>query len=358
MVIHSSDGRRQFIQMSYMPGMQDFAEEENSDRSLSERPVCQPDHAHVRRRGHRQRCPRPPVPRCRSSRHDGAGYGSAPAELPVVDGRRRAAAGARRVPPPHRNVDRRRQRRSTHRPVSLHDRCRRPWIGAAAAITTTAAAREYTWWIQQKLTDIFYSLGTYVPMFAYERSVTYPEGHRNVVFAQRGIRPLPRLPKMADETPVATRPTRRCCTRYLRQFSGIVASHTCGTEHGHGLARQRSGVRTGGGDLPGRPAELRDARTRRAPITRRIRSAAGGRWASCRWRCRRATAGFQASSDHISTHMSYCNLLVTTPPARRDGGVPQAARLRRDGQHPGRRALRATTSWARSSRTSAPPSFR
>ena len=44
-----------------------------------------------------------------------------------------------------------------------------------------------------KLTDA-YNLGDrYVTMFGYERSVSYPEGHRNTVFAQRGIRPLPRL---------------------------------------------------------------------------------------------------------------------------------------------------------------------
>src|SRR5258708_12993620 len=45
------------------------------------------------------------------------------------------------------------------------------------------AGREYTWWISQKLTDIFHSAGKFVPMFHYERSVQYPEGHRNVIFA-------------------------------------------------------------------------------------------------------------------------------------------------------------------------------
>jgi hypothetical protein len=48
-----------------------------------------------------------------------------------------------------------------------------------------------------------------VIMFHYERSVSYPEGHRNVIFAQRGIRPLPRLPRKA-ETPVLIRLPRRC----------------------------------------------------------------------------------------------------------------------------------------------------
>jgi hypothetical protein len=65
---------------------------------------------------------------------------------------------------------------------------------------------EYFWWLEQKLTDA-YNLGErYVPMFAYERSVRYLEGHRNVVFPKRGIRPLPRLPKMADDSPSAPAP--------------------------------------------------------------------------------------------------------------------------------------------------------
>ena len=43
--------------------------------------------------------------------------------------------------------------------------------GWVAAITITAAAREYSWWITQKLTDIFYAPGKFIPMFSYERSV-------------------------------------------------------------------------------------------------------------------------------------------------------------------------------------------
>ena len=51
------------------------------------------------------------------------------------------------------------------------------------------SGREYFWWLEQKLTDA-YHLGTvYVPMFSYERSVAYPEGHRNLIFIQRGVRP-------------------------------------------------------------------------------------------------------------------------------------------------------------------------
>ena len=69
-------------------------------------------------------------------------------------------------------------------------------------------------------------------MFTYERSVSYPEGHRNAVFAQRGIRPLPRLPKTADDSPPTPAPDTQMLYRYLRQFDGIVASHTSGTDMG------------------------------------------------------------------------------------------------------------------------------
>ena len=33
----------------------------------------------------------------------------------------------------------------------------------------------------------------FTPMFTYERSVAYPMGHRNCMFAKRGVRTLPRL---------------------------------------------------------------------------------------------------------------------------------------------------------------------
>jgi hypothetical protein len=46
------------------------------------------------------------------------------------------------------------------------------WIGCCDH--DNGAGREYTWWLSQKLTDIFYSPGTFTPMFSYERSVPYP----------------------------------------------------------------------------------------------------------------------------------------------------------------------------------------
>jgi len=186
--------------------------------------------------------------------------------------------------------------------------------------------REYSWWIEQKLTDAYHLGERFVPMFTYERSVRYPEGHRNPVFAQRGIRPLPRLPKVADDAPPAPAPDTQMLYRYLRRFNGIVASHTSGTNMGtdwrdndpwlEPVVEIYQGDRQNY-EMPG------------APRANSAEDSIGG------WRPlgfvslalqKGYRLGFQASSDHISTHMSYCNLWVTAPTRE---GILEAFRKRR-----------------------------
>ena len=60
------------------------------------------------------------------------------------------------------------------------------WIGNGDH--DNGAGREYSWWITQKTTDLFHVAGSFAPLFTYERSCSYPDGHRNVVFARRGIK--------------------------------------------------------------------------------------------------------------------------------------------------------------------------
>ncbi|MBL8234862.1 MAG: hypothetical protein JNL98_40555, partial [Bryobacterales bacterium] len=181
------------------------------------------------------------------------------------------------------------------------------WVGCCDH--DNGGGREYSWWVSQKLTDIFHSAGKFVPMFSYERSVQYPEGHRNVVFAERGIRTLPRLPiTSADKAMKA--PDTQMLYRYLRQFNGIVAMHTSGTNMGTDwrdndpLAEPVVEIYQGDRqnyEMPG------------APRTNSEEDSIGG------WRPKGFVnlalemgykMAFQASSDHISTHQSYCNLLV------------------------------------------------
>ena len=179
------------------------------------------------------------------------------------------------------------------------------WIGCCDH--DNGNGREYTWWIEQKLTDVFYSPGTFVPMFAYERSVVYPEGHRNVIFAQRGIRTLPRAPISAVDNPVHA-PDTQMLYAYLRYFDGIVASHTSatgmGTDWRDNDPRTEPLVEIYQGHRQN--YEMPDAP--RAPSEN---DSIGG------WRPKGFVnlalekgylLGFQASSDHISTHISYCNI--------------------------------------------------
>ncbi|MEO6739954.1 MAG: DUF3604 domain-containing protein, partial [Chthoniobacteraceae bacterium] len=103
------------------------------------------------------------------------------------------------------------------------------WLGCGDH--DNGGGREYPWWLTQKTTDAFLLPGAFDPMYTYERSVRYPEGHRNVVFARRGIRTLPRLPKTEEATP-GHAPDTQMLYKYLRHFDGVCASHTSATDMG------------------------------------------------------------------------------------------------------------------------------
>ncbi len=103
------------------------------------------------------------------------------------------------------------------------------WLGCGDH--DNGAGREYPWWLTQKTTDAFFLPGAFDPMFTYERSVRYPEGHRNVVFARRGIRTLPRLP-ISTREPEIHAPDTQMLYKYLHLFDGVCASHTSATSMG------------------------------------------------------------------------------------------------------------------------------
>jgi hypothetical protein len=181
------------------------------------------------------------------------------------------------------------------------------WIGCCDH--DNGLGREYTWWLTQKLTDIFNSPGQFANMFSYERSVSYPEGHRNVIFAERGIRYLPRLPITKEDQP-GHAPDTQMLYAYLKHFGGIVASHTSGTVMGTDWRDNDPGVEPIVEIYQGmrQNYEMPDA-----PRSNSANDSIGG------WRPKGFInialqkgykLGFEASSDHVSTHISYCNLLV------------------------------------------------
>jgi len=187
-------------------------------------------------------------------------------------------------------------------------------------------AREYTWWLIQKFTDAYLLGGRYVPMFYYERSVSYPEGHRNVVFDHRGVRTLPRLPSATPDSPATPAPDTNMLYQYLHFFSGMSAPHTSATDQGTDWRNSDPQVETFveiyQGDrqdyeMPGAPR----ANTAADSISGfeaagYVSNALGMGY----------QLGFEASSDHVSTHISFTNLWVTAPTR---AGVIDAMRKRR-----------------------------
>jgi hypothetical protein len=181
------------------------------------------------------------------------------------------------------------------------------WVGCCDH--DNGSGREYSWWTEQKLTDVFYSPGKFVSMFSYERSVDYPEGHRNVIFAQRGIRPLPRLPRSSEDH-FGPAPDTQMLYAYLKQFNGIVASHTSATQMGtdwrnndpavEPLVEIFQGLRQSY-EMPGGPRATseKDAIIGWRPEGYVINALNKG-----------YRLGFEASSDHFSTHISYSNVYV------------------------------------------------
>ncbi len=177
------------------------------------------------------------------------------------------------------------------------------WIGCGDH--DNGNGREYTWWLTQKTTDAFHLPGSFDPMFTYERSVRYPEGHRNIVFAQRGVRTLPRLPITGRDEP-GHAPDTQMLYKYLHLFDGVCASHTSATGMGtdwrdndpvvEPMVEIYQGCRQNY-ERPGAP---------RSPSAD---DAIGG-WEPKGFINLALLKGykfaFQSSSDHRSTHISYC----------------------------------------------------
>jgi len=181
--------------------------------------------------------------------------------------------------------------------------------------------REFTWWLSQKTTDVFLVPDAFTPMFTYERSVNYPDGHRNAVFARRGVRTLPRLrggmgKAMDDLPPDAARPhsgDTQLFYKYLRRFDGVCASHTSGTNMGTDWRDNDPKVEPVVEIYQG----CRQSYERPGAPRSNTPDYSLGEWRPLGFVSRALLMGyrlgFQSSSDHVSTHMSYCNVWVEHP---------------------------------------------
>ncbi len=167
---------------------------------------------------------------------------------------------------------------------------------------------EYINWLNQQMADVFHLPGAFAPLFGYERSLGYPNGHRNVMFAQRGH---PTLPIPPEEQKAQT--GAKALYEYLRRLGGIAISHTSATNMGTDWRDNDPGVEPLVEIYQGDRVSAEYEGAPKAAHAGDMASAPGGfRPAGYVWNAwaKGYKLGVQASSDHLSTHISYACTLV------------------------------------------------
>jgi hypothetical protein len=161
----------------------------------------------------------------------------------------------------------------------------------------------YHWRMIQRAVELFTIAGRFAPVYSYERSLPWPNGHRNVLFADKG-RPV------LDPSPAERRGEEGASDlyAYLRRFGGLTTSHTSATGAGtdwrdndpelEPVVEIYQGYRNNyeGPEVP-----------REVPGVERTKYSAG--LVSSAW-AKGLKLGVQSSSDHVSTHISYAGLYV------------------------------------------------
>jgi hypothetical protein len=183
---------------------------------------------------------------------------------------------------------------------------------------------EYSWWRTEKSYDVYRIRDGFTPLFGYERSVSYPNGHRNVVFDHRGVRTLPISPE-ENQAKVNSGPI---LYPYLRQNRGICMEHSLATGQGTDWRDNDPELEPLVELYQGYHANYEYAGAPLAESDNYLVSIHGGyRPAGFFWNAlaKGLKLGVQASSDHVSTHTSYA--MIYTPSARRED-IVQAMRDR------------------------------
>ncbi len=193
---------------------------------------------------------------------------------------------------------------------------------------------EYSWWYTQKLTDLYYVPGAFTPIYGYERSVVYPNGHRNIFHSRRNVRVAPIFRVIEGPGPggVLENDTK-LLYQALRRTGGVAMSHTSATNMGtdwrdndpkvEPVVEIYQGCRTNY-EAPGAP------RSPQAVTPDNYQEAAPGGFqqdgfVSLAWQ-KGYRLGITASSDHNSTHISYTMSYVTSTTRE---GILDAYRKRR-----------------------------
>lgn len=155
---------------------------------------------------------------------------------------------------------------------------------------------QYQWWRSRQIATMFHRPDRFVTFFGYERTVTFPGGHRNVISARRALEPVP----ISDEEFTGAESWAERLYPSLLAGGDIAIAHTTagggGTDWRDGDPRAEPVVEIfqalrGSYEEPGTPSKANGTPNE-----------AGFVWNA--WRKGRKL-GLIANSDHNSTHQSY-----------------------------------------------------
>ncbi len=189
------------------------------------------------------------------------------------------------------------------------------WLGNADH--DNGFGHQYPWWIIQKTMDIYHNPPWFIAPYTYERSVAWPNGHRNVIFTRRGIRTLPRGDLHGDEK--TGTPDTKMLYAYLKHFDGICASHTSATGMGTDWRDNDPLVEPVVEIYQGDRNNYECEGAPRSPTARELAASVPAHEAihpkGYVWNAlaKGYRLGFESSSDHISTHSGYAVALVERP---------------------------------------------
>ena len=183
---------------------------------------------------------------------------------------------------------------------------------------------EYNWWITQKSNDLYTVPGRFIGLYGYERSVWWPNGHRNIVWAERG-KPVLKIGPAEAKGAANSGPI---LYPYLKETGGIATSHTSATEQGtdwrdndpelEPLVEIYQGFESSY-EHAGAPRSWDPKRSKPVHQGQRPQGFIWNAWA------KGYKLGVQASSDHVGTHTAYANI-ITDDASRR--GLLEAMRRR------------------------------
>ncbi len=154
---------------------------------------------------------------------------------------------------------------------------------------------QYDWWRNRQVATLFNNPGVFATFFGYERTVTYPGGHRNIISLRRKMKPF----RISDEEFYGVESYGDRLFPHLKKFGDIAIPHTTATGMGTDWREDDPAAEPVVEIFQGARGSYEEPNS---PGKAGASEPAGFVWNA--WKLGRRI-GVITSSDHYSTHQSY-----------------------------------------------------